>query len=358
MVWMVKRRATTATRSVCGVAVVALALASGCKNDDKGFDFATMGMGSAAQDDDGPDTEGPDTEGPDTEGDGEDTVGSMDATEGPADTGSGTDSGTDTGSDDGEDAGLPVVPCTGMDILFVVDNSQTMLEEQVRMASNAATWLMSVNSSTATAVNNVNVGVITTDESAMVTATAMPCMFASGLPYMQIGGPMFDQMAFAAEIQCALSVGTDGSSDERPIERTLEALSPAFVDGGPNDGFLRDDSLLVIVIMTDEEDDFEKATNWGSDGDPPQWIDDVAALKGGIEKDVIVLSFIGLDPPNECPPHQWDGMTGAELSPRLQEFTEGFPAGAVHDLCSSDYFTFLNGVVPGISGSCMNFSPP
>ena len=351
------RRATATSAALGFVVAAGVTLASGCNRGDEGFDFATMGMGSAAPADEGTDSEGPDTEGEDTEGPGEDTMGPMD-TEGPADTGTGTGGGSDSGSDDGSDDGLPVEPCTGMDILFVVDNSQTMLEEQVRMASNAATWLMAVNNATATAANNINVGVITTDESAMVTATEMPCNFASGLPYMQIGGMMFDQMAFAAEVQCALAVGTDGSSDERPIERMLEALSPAFVQGGPNDGFLRDDSLLVVVIMTDEEDDFEKATNWGSEGDPPQWIDDLAAVKGGIEKDVIVLSFIGLDAPNECPPHQWDGMTGAELSPRLQEFTEGFPAGAVHDLCAADYFGFLNGVVPGISGSCMNFSPP
>ncbi|MEM6995124.1 MAG: hypothetical protein AAF721_31715 [Myxococcota bacterium] len=336
-----------------------LVVAPGCKDDESGFDFATMGMGSAAPGDDGGTaTGGSGTGGTASE---EDTAGdtAADSAGTMAVDGSGTAGDTmGTGSEDGDDAGLPVVPCIGMDILFVVDNSSTMIEEQVRLSANAATWLTTVNASTPTAVNNVNVGVITTDEPAMVTETAMPCNFASGLPYMQMGGAAFDPMVFAAEVQCALSVGVAGSSDERPIEHLLEALSPEFLDGGPNAGFLRNDALLVIVLLTDEEDDFEAKTSWGSAGDPPDWIADVAALKGDIEKDVVVLSFIGLDPPNECPAFQWDGMTGAELSPRLGEFTMGFPAGATHDICAADFTTFLNGVVPGIAGSCSNFSPP
>lgn len=329
-----------------------------CGDDSNGFDFATMGQGSAADGGGGTATGGTTGEGSDetasgpTQGDGTTTTG-VDGDEGTA-----SGSGGSTGSGDGEDGDLPIVPCNGMDVLFVVDNSSTMLEEQIRIRSSAAAWLMTVNASTATAVNNVNVGVITTDESAMVTATEMPCNFASGEAYMQMGGALFDPMVFAAEVQCALSVGVAGSSDERPMEHLIEALSPEFVDGGANTGFLREGALLVIVILTDEEDDFEAKTAWGSAGDPADWISDIAALKGDIHRDVVVLSLIGVDQPNACPTPQWNGVAGAELSPRLAEFSEGFPAGATHDLCAPEFSTFLSGVVPGIAGSCMNFSPP
>lgn len=335
---------------------------AGCSGDDGGFDFATAGVGSAASNDGGSGTAG--TGGSDTTGTGGsddpggDTVGPSDTGSGPGTVGDET-AGTTADVDDGEDDGLPVEPCTAMDILFVVDNSSTMIEEQLRLSSNAAVWLSQVNASTATAANNIHVGVITTDDSAMVTSTAMPCNFASALPYMTMGGATFDQTVFAAEVQCALNVGVGGSSDERPIDRMFEALSNDFNEAGaPNEGFLRQDALLIVVVVTDEEDDFEAKTSWGSAGDPADWIDDLAALKGDINKDVVVLSIIGLDAPNDCPAFQWDGLSGAELSPRLQEFTLGFPAGAVHDACSADYLTFLNGVVPGIAGSCMNFSPP
>ncbi|MBL4688650.1 MAG: VWA domain-containing protein [Nannocystaceae bacterium] len=329
-----------------------------CGDDSNEFEFATMGQGSAAGRDDGTATSGTTGEGSGetanepTQGEGSTTMG-VDADD--DDDGTASGSGSPTGTDDGE---LPVVPCIGMDILFVVDNSATMIEEQTRISSSAAAWLMTVNASTASAVNNVNVGVITTDESAMVTATAMPCNFVSGQSYMQMGGALFDPVVFAAEVQCALSVGVAGSSDERPMEHLIEALSPQFVDGGPNTGFLREGALLVIVILTDEEDDFEAKTAWGSAGDPADWISDIAALKGDIHRDVVVLSLIGVDQPNACPNPQWNGMAGAELSPRLAEFAEGFPAGATQDLCAPEFNTFLSGVVPGIAGSCMNFSPP
>ena len=342
---------------VCGLLGAAALIA--CGGSGGGFDFDSAGMGSAASNDGDGSGSGSGDSGSGSGSDdgepgetGEDTMGG-------ADSGS---SGSSDGADTNDDDDLPVVPCTGIDILFVVDNSETMLEEQIRIQGTAANWLSMVNASAITASNNLNVGVITTDEPELrtVDSTGASCGFASGLPFMQYGQPlgMFDPVAFAAELGCALDVGLDGSSNERPIDMIREALSPALTDGGANDGFLRTDSLLLIVLLTDEEDDFEAKTSWGSDGDPDQWIADVAAFKGDIEKDVVVLSLIGVDPPNECPPHQWDGMTGAELSPRLAQFTDGFPAGAVHDLCSQDYTSFLNGVVPGISGSCANFSTP
>ena len=64
---------------------------------------------------------------------------------------------------------------------------------------------------------------------------------------------------------CLPSVGTDGCGFEHPLEAMLKALWPAgdsaveFADGeghggAENDGFLREDSLLVVIVVSDEDD--------------------------------------------------------------------------------------------------------
>ena len=46
--------------------------------------------------------------------------------------------------------------------------------------------------------------------------------------------------------QCIAQVGTDGDSSERPMEALIASLSPAMQDApGCNQGFLRDDAILV-----------------------------------------------------------------------------------------------------------------
>lgn len=83
-----------------------------------------------------------------------------------------------------------------------------------------------------------------------------------------------DPIEFATQIGCTAFARTDGCGVEQPLEATLRALSlraptswthagyepPIFGDGssghgdGANAGFLRPDSLLTVVVLTDEDD--------------------------------------------------------------------------------------------------------
>jgi hypothetical protein len=64
---------------------------------------------------------------------------------------------------------------------------------------------------------------------------------------------------------CLPSVGTGGCGFEQPLEAMLKALWPAgdsaveFAEGeghggAENDGFLREDSLLIVIVVSDEDD--------------------------------------------------------------------------------------------------------
>jgi hypothetical protein len=152
------------------------------------------------------------------------------------------------------------------------------------------------------------------------------------------------------ELVTALTVGEAGHPNERPIDFLIAALTGEDAEpGGFNAGFVREDALLVVVILTDEEDDLEQPTEYGSAGDPPDWIDAVAAVKGGILRDVVLLAIV---------PSVGGDCTQDLDAPRLEEFTMGFPRGAVADVCAAEYATFLVGQIASLADACTNFSPP
>ena len=265
----------------------------------------------------------------------------------PAESSSGSDTDGDTDGDTdepGTTTGLNIVPCVGVDVLFVVDNSVGMLDEQARLGATANAFIDMLVPMVPTAMNDFNVGVITTDDAQLVVPAE--ATYSSGQNWMTYA----TLMAAPMELTTALAVGEGGHPNERPMDFLAEALTGDVAEPGAfNAGFVREDALLVVVLLTDEEDDLEQPTEYGSAGDPPDWIEAVAAVKGGILRDVVPLSII---PTNggDCTPD-----AGA---PRLQEFTEGFPRGVVADACELEYSTFLLGQIGSIAEACTLFSPP
>ena len=53
---------------------------------------------------------------------------------------------------------------------------------------------------------------------------------------------------------CVAVLGTGGCEYEQPLEASLAALTRQAEPGMPNEGFLRNDSLLAIIYVTDEDD--------------------------------------------------------------------------------------------------------
>ncbi len=75
-----------------------------------------------------------------------------------------------------------------------------------------------------------------------------------------------DPAAFAEGVGCVANLGTGGCGLEQQLEAMLKSVTPAgsgvrffsntagHGGAGPNAGFLRDDSLLVVVLVSDEDD--------------------------------------------------------------------------------------------------------
>jgi hypothetical protein len=100
---------------------------------------------------------------------------------------------------------------------------------------------------------------------------------------------------------CAAQVGTAGNWSERPMEAMMEAVSDDLAGPGKcNEGFLRDDALLVIVVISDEPEgpgDPEGPPPDSSVGDPQSWHDAVVAAKNGIDENAVVLTLTDDQPP-------------------------------------------------------------
>lgn len=256
--------------------------------------------------------------------------------------------------DDGTD--LPGL-CDAVDLLFVIDNSGSMADEQQNLIASVPGFIDGIQQRLGVQTD-YHVGVVSTDDAtfnatgcqelgALVTRTdgdlssASDCgPYASGRSYMTPDDDL--ESAFA----CAAQLGIDGNGIERPMDALASALNPEGSLQGCNDGFLRDDALLVIVLITDEEDEDDSA------GGPGNWYENVVAAKGGLDEQIVMLSLIGHPKPNECIPGQWTGMMGAEIAPRLMGFTGIFEHGYVGDVCAGDYEPFFTEAVDHINTAC------
>lgn len=159
--------------------------------------------------------------------------------------------------------------------------------------------------------------------------------------------------ALAENFACVANVGTGGDGNEKPMQAIEQALGVMSLPGQCNDGFLRDDAILVVTFITDEEEDPGK-----SPGDPPDWVADLVALKNGNEEAVVVLGVFGDNdrPDGTCPPGGLMDTEGADPGYRLREFVESFRYGVVGSVCAPDYAPFFTEAVSVIDGACDAFT--
>ncbi len=274
--------------------------------------------------------------------------------------------GTDTGSADDTMPSIPPVDfdlgaipdappfdtsCGEVDFLFVIDNSGSMGDEQAALVNNFPGFITGIQQ-TLEGVDSYHVGVVTTDEydhnpadcqslSSVVVQTGGPnsSMAVCG-PFMAGANYMTEDDDLASGFNCAAQVGTDGSGNERAMQAVVEAATS--VDGAPgqcNDGFMREEALLVIVIITDESDS-------GSLGNAQSWFDDVVATKGGNPEKIVVLSIINT-PMGAC---------GPDFAFEISAFTAMFgDQGFEVDICQGDYEPFFQDAISVIDIACETF---
>ncbi len=157
-----------------------------------------------------------------------------------------------------------------VDVLFVVDNSGSMGEEQDNLSDNFADFINGAQAFQ----NDYQIGVVTTD---------MDSEQQSG----RLRSPRIMRRGAGVESQFrgAVDVGTNGSGTERGLAAAKAALSDplAFdtgvacandaacvmpdrcvegVCGGPNRGFVREEAALEVIFVSDEDDFSDASLNF------------------------------------------------------------------------------------------------
>lgn len=303
--------------------------------------------------------------------------------------------GTSMADDGGDEDG-----CDKVDFLFIVDNSGSMADEQDNLIANFGTFITTIQQ-TLTA-QDYHVMVVDTDAAGggsssinctngVCTCEPVPaccdtvCQMASScngfscadLPGGDCDGTLGAGKVFRADgtecldpegprymtseagdldqqFSCAAEVGTFGDGNEQPMAAMLNAITEPLVDDmGCNSGFLRDDAILVVTFITDEEDADK------SPGSPATWHDGLVAAKGGNEDAIVVLGLFGdTDQPGAVCTGGLDGNEGAEPAPRLRSFVESFgDRGITGSVCADDYSSFFMNAVSFIDITCDEYIP-
>lgn len=186
-----------------------------------------------------------------------------------------------TGVDDFQQPERPLV-----DVIFSVDDSGSMSEEQQNLANNFSSFINSASSLD----TDYHIGVVNTDSESDWRGKLYACS----------GNPLWvsDSDSISSQINqfnCNVRVTDSGrpasDSKESPLQAARLALDyPNISDH--NVGFYRDDAKLYVILVTDEEDQ--------SDGTAQLYVDFFRNLKGVGNPDLLNISAIAGPPPNGC----------------------------------------------------------
>lgn len=257
--------------------------------------------------------------------------------------------------------------CDKVDFLYVIDNSASMLDKQENLARSFEGFSRIVSETLGT--NDHHIMVVDTDAMnsgdvfvATPTDELDECTWTLGAG-RRFGGEgedcgiegnqrflLDDQKNMAQAFSCLARVGIYGSAGEQPLGALLAAIGATRGRAqGCNQGFVRDDAVLVVTLITDEEDVV-------SSGDPTFWNRQLVAVKGS-EQSVVMLGLIpdnhieGGLPGGPCAPE-----SGAE-APKLERFVRSFELSALGSVCAPDYSAFFADAVSSIDTACEEFVP-
>jgi hypothetical protein len=317
--------------SRAGVAVFAVLLACSSESPPAGSEDATGGI------DDGiAPTTG-------------DTSGIMTATA----TGPKLDVGADTGTglveEGGEEGG-----CRHVDVLLSIDNSGSMQEEIEALAGPVFDSFPMALLDVANGLDDFQLGVIDACNNPPFlhdTGDSGPCGYSSGTNYMVSTSPdLLGEYGCVTELSkngwMGMPDGCSGSNDdEQPANTAADVVSEPAVSM-QNAGFVRNDAVLFIVAITDEDEKPVPAAT------AQEVADKIVAAKGTIDNVV----FLGIGGAADC-----EGpYGGADDAAFLREITTIFvdaDRGLFWDLCQGDLEGAFQAALATIDSACEDFVP-
>ena len=286
--------------------------------------------------------------------------------------------GDGDGDGNGDGDGDSGETCDKIDYLFVIDDSGSMQAEQENLAANLPMF--------ADVIANYAPSGVAVDYRVAVTSTGSDVVyeqetFASGqtIRFDQAGanGAFFTSCGMsrpwleagdadlAGTFACAAELGTGGPGAEMPLLALDWALTRR-VDDGQNAGFARDDALLAVIILTDqddcsrEDDNFVLAPGARTCFDPSDsniidldhYLTTIDDFKG--DRGRWALATIAGPGPDDCS----SDFGGAAEATRLIDFVDRVGDNAViSSICEEDLSTALADALSVFDDACRKFPP-
>jgi len=261
-----------------------------------------------------------------------------------------------------------------MDLLFVVDDSFSMAEEQANLAANFPRFIDLIH-------NHRNVDGELLDYRIALTTTGRDITSTVNVPPLP---PMTEREKgdngalrqdcgmtrpwlersdtnVSGTFACAAEVGIEGPGFEMPLYVFELAFGPRVSDG-TNAGFLRDDALLATVILTDEDDCSRRDDNLTIDfgdnvcgpseplisiGEALATLDQVKYGRGRWASAVIAA-------PQDCE----SAFGEAAEATRLKQFVgELGPNGVFSSICDGDLTNGLQSALATFAAACDAIPP-
>ena len=164
-----------------------------------------------------------------------------------------------------------------------------------------------------------------------LNATNAPCKIDGDKRFLDKGQTDLDET-----FQCIARVGAVSNYFSWPMEGMLAAVGPELNGpGGCNEGFLRDDALLMVTLVAPEGD-------YWSEGNPTSWANGVIDAKGG-DPSSVVMYFIG---DGECPHYDWPCL-----------MTKKFPYHLIVDNVDGDYAAGFEDAAELVDEACAQLIP-
>lgn len=261
--------------------------------------------------------------------------------------------GDTPGDSDGDGQPDTLAACKRVDVVIAVDNSSSMSEEKDALREIAFPGFAAALKNVAGGLDDFRVGVLDACPAPANFHTrglGGACNFQSGKSWIESSSTsLVDEFKCVGDIDSSDMQCQGNSDDEQSATAAATALEPAWLGAGkPNEGFLRDDALLVVVAITDED---EQPTPNAS---AQEVYDRLVAAKGG---DIKKLVFLGIGGGSACD----DGAYGsAEYATKLEAVTKLFAAqgrGVFWDICQGNLDQGLALALQTIESACEDFGP-
>ena len=267
----------------------------------------------------------------------------------------------------------PPEACSKMDILFVIDDSGSMSEEQSNLASNFPAFINVINNYVNQSGDALDyrIGITTTGRDLNYTISvggiSLPFSESGDNGALRQGSGMTRRWLerndpnAASTFASVAQVGTGGPSIEMPLLAVDWALNDRVADG-TNAGFLRDDALLALVILTDEDDCSREDNNFTISSDactpntPPQvhTVDSYISMLDTVKGERGRWATAVIAGPSSCTSDFGDAIEAT----RLKQFVADTGENAVFSsICNGDLSSALQDALDTFSAACESFPP-